>query len=90
MLPPSNNTCPWKLHITLMHSSNTISWSHAEHHWGYSNQFLKLRFADFQTAFKSLLSTKKLGLILPIIFSTGYFGDGEERQPRSENQVGDL
>ncbi|CAK9270249.1 unnamed protein product [Sphagnum jensenii] len=73
MLPPSNNTCPWKLHISLMHSSNTISWSHAEHHWGYSNQFLKLRFADFQTAFKSLLSTKKL-----------------ERQPRSENQVGDL
>jgi hypothetical protein len=25
MLPPSNNTCPWKLHISLMHSSNTIS-----------------------------------------------------------------
>jgi len=25
MLPPSNNTCPWKLDMSLIHSSNTIS-----------------------------------------------------------------
>ncbi|KAH8967068.1 hypothetical protein BDL97_03G059100 [Sphagnum fallax] len=74
MLPPSSNTWPWKLHMSLMHSSNTISWSHAEHHWGYSNQFLKLRFADFQTALHPCCQQKR---------------DGEERLPRSENQVGD-